>query len=213
MKFGVIGLGRFGYHVAETLAANGMEVLAIDRNETLIASIRDKVTQAIRANVSNEESLRAVGIEDMETAIVAIGKNFAQSILITALIKKHLKVPFVIARSDNKTHTEILKLVGADRIVSPEEERGIRLANNLSFPFVDLVNITDKFSITQISAPSRFVNKTLKELNLKKTHKVACVGVKKEKEIILIDQNYVIVENDQLIFAGENKNLEALVQL
>lgn len=213
MKFGVIGLGRFGYHVAETLAANGMEVLAIDRNEEIIASIRDKVTQAVRANIRDESSLRALGIEEMETVIVAIGKNFAQSILITALIKKHLEVPFVIARSDNKIHTEILKLAGADRIVSPEEERGIRLANNLSFPFVDLVNITDKFSITLLTAPSPFVNKTLSELNLRKTHKVACIGVKKGEEIILVDSNYIIVANDQLVLAGENKNLEALVRL
>ena len=143
MKFCVIGLGRFGFSVAEKLGENGMEVLAIDSNVAIIESIKDKVTQAICMRVTEEESLRSIGIDEMDTVIVSMGEDFAQSILLTALLKKHLNIPHVIARATNKIHANILKLVGADQIVSPEEERGVRLANNLSFPFVDLVNVTD----------------------------------------------------------------------
>ncbi len=213
MKFCVIGLGRFGYNVAETLGKNGMEVLAIDSNEHIVESIKDKITQAICTRVTDEESLKTFGIEGMETVIVAMGEDLAQSILITAVLKKNLNIPHVIARSTNQIHANILKLVGADQVVSPEEERGIRLANNLSFPFVDLVNITTKFSITQIESPEVFVGKTIEELKLRKTHHVSCIGVKKGDEIVIVDYNYVILEGDQLIVAGENHDLEALVRL
>ena len=90
MKFCVIGLGRLGYQVAVTLAENGMEVMAVDSNEGIVASIRDKVTQAICMRVTDEASMRSIGVDEMDTVIVAMGENFAQSILITALIKKKL---------------------------------------------------------------------------------------------------------------------------
>ena len=213
MKFCVIGLGRFGYNVAETLADNGMEVLAIDTKEELISSISDKVTQAICMTVSNIKSLQAVGVEDVDTAIVGMGKNIEQSVLITALLKKYLKIPNVIARSTNAVHEEILKLVGADKVVFPEGERGIRLANNLSYPFIDIVSITPKFSITYMSAPKQFVGKTILDLDLRDTRRVTCIGVKKGKGIELIDNTYTIIEGDELVLAGENHYLEGLARL
>jgi len=213
MKFCVIGLGRFGSAVAETLAENGMEVLAIDKTESNISAISDKVTQAVCMPVTDVKSLQAVGVEEVDTAIVGMGKNIEQSVLITALLKKYLKIPTVIARSTNIVHEEILKLVGADKVVFPEGERGVRLANNLSFPFIDIITITPKFSITQIAAPKQFVGKTLRDLNLRDTRRVACIGVKKEKDIDLIDTNYTILEGDLLIFAGENHYLEGVARL
>lgn len=213
MKFCVIGLGRFGYNIAETLSLHGMEVLAIDRSEDIIASIKDSVTQAICMNIQDEDTLRAIGAEEMDMVIVSMGENFAQSILITALLKKHIQTPFVIARAISRIHEDILKLVGADQTVLPEREVGQRLANNLSFPFIDVVNVTDTFSISQISAPHSFVGKTIEELQLRKTRRVACVGVKKGDEIELVDRNYIILEDDQLIFAGENENLETLARI
>ena len=90
---------------------------------------------------------------------------------------------------------------------------GIRLANNLSLPFVDLVGVTEKFAITQLKAPSEFTGKTISELQLRKTYKVACIGIKKGDDIILVNQDYVILENDQLVMAGENKHLAAVAHL
>lgn len=213
MKFCVIGLGRFGFHVAVRLAEQGMEVLAIDSDETIISSIRDFVTHAICMRVSDEESLRAVGIEDIDTVIVSMGENFAQSILVTALLKKQLNIPNVIARATSKIQETILKLVGADRVISPEREHAIRLANTLCLPFIDLVNVTDTFAITQLRAPEYFVGKTIGELQLRKNRKVACIGVKKGAEIVLLDKNYVVLENDNLVFAGEHEDLEALARI
>jgi trk system potassium uptake protein TrkA len=134
MKFCVIGVGRFGYHVAVTLAENGMEVLAIDANETIIASIKDKVTQAICLRITDEESLRSVGVEDMDTVIVAMGENFAQSILVTALLKRRLHIKTIITRSISDIHRDILLLIGADQVVLPEREEGRRVADILPDP-------------------------------------------------------------------------------
>jgi len=213
MKFCVIGLGRFGYQVSITLAEHGMEVLSIDSSESIVNSIKDKVTQALCMTITDEESLRAVGVEEMDVVVVAMGESFAESILLTALLKRHLNVPFVIARAINAIHENVLTLIGADKVVLPERDMGIRLANNLSLPYVDLVNVTDTFAITQIKTPERFVGKTIAELNLRRKYNVTCIGVQKGESIILVNQDYVILENDQLVFAGDNQHLAALAHL
>ncbi len=213
MKFCIIGLGRFGYQVATVLAENGMEVLAIDSNDTIVASIRDKVTQAICMKVTDEESLRSIGIDEMDTVVVAMGENFAESVLITAVLKK-LGTKKIIARAVNEIHKDILTLVGADRVVLPEKEIGIRLADNLSSPFTDLTRLTKSFSISLISAPSRFVGKTLKDLNMFNDYHVHCIGLKIGDDTINpIESSRIITAKDRLVFAGENDDLEKVAAL
>src|SRR5436190_20224746 len=108
MKFCVIGLGRFGYQVATVLSENGMEVLAIDSNESIVASIRDSVAHAIVMKVTDEASLRSIGVDEIDTVIVAMGEDTSESILLTALLKKHLKTPYVISRAIDDINKEIL---------------------------------------------------------------------------------------------------------
>jgi len=213
MKFCVIGLGRFGQQVAKVLAENGMEVMAVDSNESIVASIRDSVTQAVCMRVIDESSLRSIGIDEMDTVIVAMGENFAQSILITALLKKRLKIPKVIARAINDIHKEILTIVGADRVILPEQEIGIRVADNLSSPFLDLIRLSKDFSISQILSPKEFVGKSIRDLALYINYKVHCIGVKDGDTVIGIDPNHVITEDEKLIFAGNNDDLEKIAKL
>lgn len=213
MKFCVIGLGRFGYQIAITLAENGMEVLGIDANESIVASIRDDITQAVCLHVTDEASLRSVGVDEMDTVIVAMGESFAQSILITALLKKKLNVPLVISRAVNDIHKEILMLTGADRVILPEQEIGVKLADNLSLPFAVLSPITKNFSISQITAPPTFIGRKLSDLNIFKKYRIHCIGIMHDTEIKLVDQNYLVEEHDNLILAGGNKDLEAIAQL
>lgn len=213
MKFCVIGLGRFGYQVATVLAEHGMEVLAIDSDESIVASIRDSVTQAICLRINDEVSLQTVGVEEFETVIVATGENFAQSILLTALLKKRLNIKRVIARAINDIHKDILKLVGADQIVLPEREIGIRLADNLSSPFTDLFRLTDDFVVSQIIAPTPFIGKTIADLDVYHSHNAHCIGVKKDDEIKAVGPDYIIQAKDRLIFAGANDDLERIAKL
>lgn len=214
MKFCVIGLGRFGFQVAVSLAENGMEVLAVDKNESIIASIRDHVTQAICIEIIDEDSLQTIGIEEIDTVIVAMGESFAQSILITALLKKRLSIPHVITRAISEIHRDILMLTGANKTVLLEKDMALRLADNLSFAFKDLVRITKNFSISQIAAPRPFVGHALKRLDLHRDYRVQCIAIRKEDDTVtLADPDYVIEENDTLIFSGETKNLMALTKM
>ncbi len=213
MKFCVIGLGRFGYQVATVLAENGMEVLAIDSDESIVASIRDSVAHAIVMDVTDEASLRSIGVDEIDTVIVAMGENSTQTILITAILKKHLKTPYVITRAIDELNKEILTLVGADRVILPEKEIGIRLADNLSSPFVDVTRLTKQFSVINIVAPEEFIGKSIKEIDLFDEYEVHCIGKKEEEKIISVGPDYIIKELDKLIFAGPNKNLEKLAKL
>lgn len=212
MKFCVIGLGRLGYQVATTLADNGMEVMAVDSNESIVASIRDNVTQAICMRVIDEASMRSISIDEMDTVIVAMGENFAQSILITALLKKKLHVKRVIARAISEIHKEILQLVGADDIILPEKEIGIRLAEKLSLPYTELVRLAKNFSINQLKAPKSLVGLTVGDANFFKNWRVRCIGVKRDDAIETVGSTYVISEDDILICSGESEALARLAK-
>ena len=213
MKFGVIGLGRFGLDVATLLAENGMEVLAVDENEAIINAIKDNVTQAVCIRITDEASLRTIGMEEMDTVIVAMGENIAQSILITALLKKKLQIKKVITRAVSEIHKEILTLVGADQVILPEKEVGIHLADRLSSPFIDLIRLTKDFSISQVAAPKKFIGKKVKDLNLYENYQVYCIGLKQGDEIISVNPNHIIMASDRLVFSGAKENLEGLTKL
>lgn len=213
MKFCIIGLGRFGYQVATGLAENGMEVMAIDSHESIVASISDTVTQAICMRVTDEQSLRSIGVEEMDTVVVAMAENFSQSILITALLKKRLNIKQVIARAINDIHTEILSLVGADQIILPEKEIGIRLADSLSSPFMEQLRLSDNFSLSQINAPKKFIDKKIGDIPFFTTYHVICVGIKREDQLITADPELIIHEQDKILISGKNDALEKVARL
>lgn len=212
MKFCVIGLGRLGYQVAVTLAENGMEVMAVDSNEGIVASIRDRVTQAICMRVTDEASMRSIGIDEMETVIVAMGENFAQSILITALLKKKLNINKVIARAINEIHKEVLSLVGADQTILPEKEIGIRLADKLSMPFMELIRLSKNLAIGQIKAPKETIGKSVSDAKFYQRWGVRCVGIKRQDEIEPVANDHIISATDRLIVSGSNETLEKLAK-
>lgn len=213
MKFCVIGLGRFGYQLATVLADNGMEVMAVDNNESIIASIRDKVTQAICMRVTDESSLRSIGVDEMDTVVVAMGENFAQSILITALLKKRLNISHVIARAVSDIHKDILKLIGADRVILPEKEIGTKLADSLSSPFLEITHLSKKVSVSQITAPESFIGKKISDLKLFENYQVHFIGIKEGDLITPLDQDHIVRENELLILAGNKENLERIYKL
>jgi len=213
MKFCVIGLGRFGYQVATGLTENGMEVLAIDSDESIVASIRDSVAHAVAMKITDEASLRSIGVDEIDTVIVAMGENTSESILLTALLKKHLKTPYVITRAINDVNKEILSLVGADRIILPEKEIGSRLADNLSSPFMDLIRLAKNYAISNIVAPEEFVDQNISELDLYERYEIHCIGRKEEEKIIPLGPDYIIKKLDKLVLAGPIKQLEKIAQL
>jgi trk system potassium uptake protein len=208
MKFCIIGLGRFGKQLAKSLAEHNAEVLAIDSDEHEIAGVQNYVTQAICTEIIDTASLEAIGIENIDVAIIGIGENIAQSILIAAIIKKRFKHIKVVARATSQTQKEILDLLKVDLVVRPEEEAAIALADSLSSPFTNLARLSRSFSIGLISIPSEFIGKKVKEFDLYNKYKVHAIAVKRDKEFIAINENYTILNDDELVISGKNDDIE-----
>jgi trk system potassium uptake protein TrkA len=208
MKFCIIGAGRFGYETAVTLAENGMEVLAIDSNSSIIDSIKDRVTHAICMKLTDEESLRSVGIESMDTVIVSMGEKFAESILLTAILKRKLNIKNVITRSISQIHKDILKLVGADQVILPEYEAGQMLAERLSFPFNTIAKIAQNTLITQTNIPEQFINLKLNQINFQKNYNISFIGIKNIDDIKIVNNDYNFKKGDIIVIAGSVEDIK-----
>src|SRR5919107_3066941 len=163
----VIGLGRFGSALARELERLGHEVMAVDRNEQRVNDIAPDVTHALQLDASDEDALRAAGAADFNTAVVAISSDAEPSIFATMVLKR-LGVRTVISKAGSVLHGEILARVGADRVVFPERETGLRLAHSFNVPNrIDYLDVAPSFGIEKIRPPKSFVGKTLGELDLK----------------------------------------------
>jgi len=209
MKYCVIGIGHFGYEVAVTLTENGVDVLAVDKDELKIEKIRDKVAQAVCINILDEDSLRAINIEEMDGVIIGFGKNFADTVSITRILKKEFEHPMVINRTNDDIREEILELIGADEVVMPEHDAAVRLADNLSSPFPNTVRINDDLSIIEIEAPKKFISKSLEEILVYENYKVHCIGIERESETISASLEEIIQEGDTLFLAGNTNDLKS----
>lgn len=147
----------------------GGKVIAIDKSQEKVDEISDYVTFAIRADLTEENVIKGLGVSNVDVAIVTIGENFEASIIVTAVCKE-IGIPYIIAKASDKLQGNILTKVGADEIVYPESETGIRMAKNLAHgeKFMDIAEISDTFSIIEAKVPESWVGKNLMELSLRK---------------------------------------------
>jgi len=207
MKFCIIGLGRFGKQLAKSLSEHNEEVLAIDSDEHEIIGVQNYVTQAICTEIIDTASLEAIGIEEIDVVVIGIGENIAQSILIAAIIKKRFKHVKVVARATSQTQKEILDLLKVDLVIRPEEESAITLADMLSSPFNSLARLSKSFSISLEPVDLEFVGKKVKEIDFYTTYKINCIAVKRDKEYISINENYTLLDYDELVLSGRTEDL------
>ncbi len=210
----VFGLGKFGRSVAETFAENGKEVLAIDMDDEVVQDVSDTVTHAVQADVTDEDALRALGIGNFEVAVVAISNNLQASIMATILAKE-MGVNYVVAKAQNPVHKRVLEKVGADRIVFPEREIGIRIANNLiSSNFVDFIEVSEDYAMVEIGALLEWVGKTLKELNMRVNYGINVMAVKRNDNMtIMPGPDLVIEQTDVLVVIGSNSDLRKIKEI
>jgi trk system potassium uptake protein len=208
-QFAVIGLGRFGISVCQELYAMGHDVLAIDRSEEKVEFASDYATKAIVANGVDERTLKALGIRNFDYVVVAIGEHIQESVLATLLLKE-LGVSNVWVKASNAKHYRILEKVGADRIIRPEHEMGIRIAHLLdSTKVIDYIELSDEHSIVELAATEKIANKTIAQLNIRKKYHCTLIGYKRNGQLnIHLSPEEVIYENDLLILAGENSDLK-----
>lgn len=213
-EFVVFGLGHFGKSVALTLAESGCEVLIVDNDETTVQEMADLVTYAVRADVTDAEVLESLGISNFDGAVVGIGENLEASVMVTILAKE-LGIPYVLAKAKNDLHAKILKKVGADAVVFPEKETGIRIAHNLMMGnFFDAIELSSRYSIMEIDVPDEWSGRSLSDLNLRARFQVNVVGIKGQTNVnINPAPEQRIEKNDKLVVLGDNEQLEALVKL
>ncbi len=210
-QFAVIGLGRFGESVAKTLAKMGHEVLAVDDNEEIVNSIAEEVTYAVQANVLDERALKSLGLRNFDTVIVAIGHEVKASILVTVMLKE-MGVGKIVAKANDELHGRVLQKVGADLVVFPEREMGIRVAHSLaSRNIIDQIHLSPEYSIAEMVAPSSFIGKSLLESAMRQKHGITVMAIRRGDELIISpDANQVVQKEDILLVIGSDAKLESI---
>jgi trk system potassium uptake protein TrkA len=207
----VIGLGRFGSAVARELERLGHQVLAIDRGEQQVNDIASDVTHALQLDAADEDALRSAGAGDFETAIVAISTDAEPSIFATMVLKR-LGVRTVIAKAGSQLHGEILSRVGADRVVLPERETGLRLAHSFNVPnVIDYLDVAPNFGIEKIRPPASFIGKSLGELDLKTRLGLTPIALRRGQQVFVNPaREERLAEGDELILIGRDDKLDQL---
>ena len=214
-QFVVIGLGRFGASVAKTLYSLGNDVLAIDKDEDLIQDISDSVTHAVQMDATDENALRTLGLRNFDVAVVTIGSNIQASVMVTLLVKE-LGVKYIIAKGNSDLHAKVLYKIGADRVILPEKDMGVRVAHNLvSSSILDYIELSPDYSIMEIEALNEWQDKTLRELKLRSKYGINVMAIKKGDEINLTPSADDTVESKDIIVAigsaQDLANLEGVI--
>ncbi|MFH1538773.1 MAG: TrkA family potassium uptake protein [bacterium] len=210
-KVAVIGLGRFGITVARELMKMGFDVLAIDQDEQMVNRVVDSVTHALILDSTNRDALLNAGLKTFQTAVVGIGENIEASILTTLLLKE-MGVEKVIARAINNYHGIILEKIGADKIVYPEDEIGVKTARAIANPgLIDFMEFGSELSIADTTASENMVGKTLSELQLRNKFGINVIAVKRGEKINgAPGPDDTITEGDVLLVSGAPKNISQL---
>ena len=212
-EIAVIGMGRFGNSIACELYQIGHDVLALDQNEQVIQSLMGHVTYAVTGDATSAELLEELGITHFDTAVVAIGTDMQSSIMATVLLKQQFQVPKVVARANNDLHGRTLTAVGADRVVYPEQETGVRTAHSLfQREVLEYMELTGDFGFSKISMSPDTAGQTLEQAGFttaQDRNGAAIVAIKRGRDPILMpSKDEELQEGDVLVVAGREEVLE-----
>ena len=209
--YAVFGLGRYGMAVAKELVANGMDVIAVDSDERIVNAAADELPICKCADITDPDVIRQLAIANVDVVIIAMANNLEASVMAVTLCKE-VGVETVIAKCANEMHQKILNRVGADKVVFPENESGIRLAKNLlSSGFVDMVSLAKNVSMIELDVKPEWVGKNLIELNLRKKYSVNVVALRRNDMVSVdIDPNAALQEEDKLIVIANTEKLAKL---
>lgn len=212
-QFVVLGLGSFGASVAVTLQKLGCDVVAVDQDMELVTEIAEKVTYAIQADIENPRLLESLGSKNFDGMVIGSSENLEGSILAT-LAAREMGIPYILCKAHDERHARVLRKIGADAVVFPEEEMGRKIAKNLvSANLADWIELSPDYSIVETAIPKRWIGKTLKELDVRRTYEVNVVGLKEEEEgrvEITPDPDMPLKEGMILMLIGANKALERI---
>ena len=209
--YAVFGLGRYGIAVARELVNHGAEVIAVDSDERIVNAAADELPICKCADVTDPEVIRQLGTANADVVIIAMANNLEASVMAVTLCKE-IGVKTVIAKSANEMHQKILTRIGADKVVFPENESGIRLAKNLlSSGFVDMVTLARNVSMIELDMRPEWVGKNLIELNLRKKYSINVVALRRENMVSVdIDPHEKLHTEDKLIVIANTEKLSRL---
>lgn len=209
--YAVFGLGRYGYSVAKELVNCGADVIAVDSDEQIVNALSSELPFCKCADTTDIEVLKRLGVSSVDTVIVAMAGNMEASVM-TVMLCKELGVPNVIAKSSSEMHYKILTKVGADKVVFPEKQSGVRLAKNLlSSGFVDMIELNTEISMIEVDVKKDWVGKNLLQLNLRKKYSLNVVAIKENNHIdINVDPTLPLNPEMKLIVVGNKNKLTKL---
>lgn len=207
----VLGLGRFGTSIAKTLYELGQEVLAVDSDAELVNDIAPYVTQAMQLDATDEDVLATLGVSNFDAAIVSIGQNTRDSILVCVILKE-LGVPYLIAKANDDLHAKVLRKIGADRVVFPERDMGARVARSILTPNVlDLMNLSDDYQIIEIRVPSKWVGNSIIGLNVRRHYGLNILAIhRQERFLVSPAPDMLFASGDTLLVMGKKEDVERL---
>ncbi len=210
-QFLILGAGKFGSNMAKKLFELGQEVMIMDVDNEIIQGLSEHVTYAVQGDVTNEASLRELGAQNFDVVVVSIGNNIQASIMVTLLLKE-MGVKKIISKAVNQLHAKVLYRIGANRVVFPEQETAIRIAQNLVTDNIfDFINLSPEHSIVEIAVKEEWVGKTILEINPRANYNINIIAIKNGVETdISIKPDRAIKQGDVLLVIGENKDIKKI---
>ena len=210
-QFVVIGLGRFGESVAKTLYSLGHDVLVIDMDEDSIQEISESVTHAVQMDATDESALKTLGLRNFDVAVVTTGSNIQASVMATLLVKE-LGVKYIIAKGQSDLHAKVLYKIGADRVILPEKDMGVKVAHNLvSSSILDFIELSPDYSIMELRVLNKWSGKTLKELKLRSSYGINIMAIKRGDDIDISPKaEDRLLEDDIIVAIGSTSELSDL---
>ena len=209
-SFVVFGLGKFGQAVADKLIDAGADVMVVDNNEDVIEAYSSKATSAIEADLTDPAAIKALGISNIECAVVAMGMSLEASIMCT-MVAKESGVKWVVAKAGNDRMGSVLSKIGADEIIFPEEESGVRTARSLlTNNFLEYFEVSDDICLIEMLPKEKWVGKSLKELNLRKKFGLNVVGIRDGVVNEFVDPDVPLKKDETLLILIHKSNLSKL---
>lgn len=207
----VLGLGRFGESLAMSLYKLGHEVLAVDSDADLVESIAPHVTQAIQIDATDEGALESLGVRNFDAAIVSIGQNVRDSILVCVLLKE-LGVPYLIAKAIDELHAKVLRKVGVDRVIFPERDMAIRVAKSLLTPNVlEMIDLSDDYQLLETILPTKWVGNTIIGMDVRRRYGVSILAIHRGGEFFVSPApDFAFQAGDILLVLGKKDDIDSL---
>ena len=209
----VIGLGRFGRHMAKKFSEQNNDVMAIDINEERINNVLSVVTNALIGDATNERFMETIGVRDFDLCVVAIGDNFQSSLETTALLKD-LGAKFVLARASRDVHAKFLLRNGADDVICTEKETAERLAVKYgSDNIFNYIELNDEYSIYEIAVPSSWLNKSILKVNVRSKYGISILATKQGNNIFPLPKpEHVFTNSESLMILGKNEDVSRFIK-